>query len=71
MLKYEYIFHIKYMEAILSSSTRSLGNCYGLKLAKCRLQFEKNNFIVPFMIILGTLSFPIAAPKSQKRHHSA
>jgi len=32
MLKYKYIFRIKYTEAILSNSTR--GNCYGLKLAK-------------------------------------
>jgi len=60
MLKQKYIFQIKYIEAILSNSTR---NCYGLKLPKCRLQFKKNKFIVSFIIIFGTLLFPIVATR--------
>jgi len=36
----------------------ALGNFYGLKLPKCELQF-KNSFIVLFIIIFGTLSFPM------------
>jgi len=34
----------------------TLGNCYGLKLAKSRLQFKK---FVLFIIIFGTISFLI------------
>ena len=37
----------------------ALGNCYTLKLPKWCLQFEKNKFIVLFIIIFGTLSFPV------------
>jgi len=36
----------------------ALGNCYGLKLAKCWLQF-KRKLIVSFIIIFGRLSSPI------------
>ena len=51
MLKYEYIFQVKYTEAISSNSTRKL------------LWFEitimliavKNKYIVLFIIIFGTL----------------
>ena len=55
MLKYKYVFQIKYTKAIYQ---KALGNCYGLKLPKCWLQFE-NKFIVLFIIIFGTLSFPV------------
>ena len=37
----------------------ALGNCYGLKLPKCWLQFQKNiNLLRYIFIIFGTLSFP-------------
>jgi len=35
----------------------ALGNCYALKLPKCWLQL-KNKFVVLFIIMFGTLSFP-------------
>ena len=35
----------------------ALGNCYGLKFAKCWFQL-KNKFIVSFIVIFGTLLFP-------------
>jgi len=42
MLKYKYIFEIKYTKTILSFFYQTaLGNCYGLKLAKCGLQLKK------------------------------
>jgi len=47
MLKYKYLFQIKYMAAILMNQ---LGNCHGLKLPKCWLQL-KNQFIVLFIVI--------------------
>jgi len=40
MLKYEYIFQIKYTEAIFSNSTRKLAYGYGLKT----LWFEISNY---------------------------
>jgi len=46
MLKYKCIFQIK----LLIFDHTALGNCYGLKLAKCGLQF-KNKFILLFMTI--------------------
>ena len=58
ILKYRYIFRIKYTKQFYRIA---LGNCYGLKLAKCRLQFKKqiyrviyNNFrhnFVPYTIV--------------------
>ena len=52
--KHQYIFPIKYTEAVLSSR-----NCCGLKIAKCfDCSFLQNRFIVLFIIIFGTLSFP-------------
>ena len=42
MLKYNYIFQMKYPEAILQTA---LGNCSGLNLAKCWLLL-KNKIIV-------------------------
>ena len=57
ILKYKYIFQIKYTEAILglSNSTRKL---FGLKLANVDCSF-KNKYSVLFIGIFGTLSFPI------------
>ena len=37
---------------------KALGNCYGLKLPEFLLQV-KNKFTVFFIIIFGTISFPI------------
>jgi len=36
----------------------ALGNCYGLKLAKCWLQLKKK-ILTSFIVIFGTLSFPM------------
>jgi len=47
---------MKYTEAILSDS---IGKLLRFEITKCWLQF-KNEFIVLFVIIFGTLSFPIA-----------
>jgi len=47
MLKYKYIFQNKIIRKQFFQT--ALGNCYGLKLAKCRLQFLKNKFIVLFI----------------------
>jgi len=44
----KYIF-FKYTEAILSNSSTALGNCYGLKLPKCWLEFKKNKIIVLYI----------------------
>jgi len=41
-----------------SNFINNTGNCYGRKLPKCWLQF-KGKITVSFIIILGTLSFPI------------
>jgi len=60
MLKYKIIFS-KYNIRKQFYQT-ALGNCYGLKLAKCWLQL-KNKFIVLFIIISGTLSFPAVSRK--------
>ena len=43
------------MEAILSNSTRKL---LRLEISKMLTAFLKNNFIVLFIIIFSTLSFP-------------
>jgi len=50
MLKYKYIF-----QAILSSSTRKL---LLFEITKTLIAALKSQFIVPFIIILSTLSFP-------------
>jgi len=55
MLKYKYIFQIKYTEAILSNSTRKL---LWFEISKMLIAV-KNKFIVLFIVILDTLSFPI------------
>ena len=57
-------FQIKYTEEILSNSTRKL---LWLKVTKCWLQFKKKNY-VSFIIILGTLSFPVADTSVLFRH---
>jgi len=60
MIKYKYIFQIKYTEAVLSNSTRKLLWFEIVKmLIKCSL---KNEYIVLFIIIFGTLSFPSGLP---------
>ena len=61
MLKYKYIFQIKYMEVILSNSTWKL---LWFEVTKMMIAV-KNQFIVLFIIILGTLSFPLACTGSK------
>jgi len=51
VLKYKYIFQIKYTEAILSNSTRKL---LWFEISKMLIKF-----IVLFIINFGPLSFPI------------
>ena len=55
MLKSKYIFQIKYTEAILSISTRKL---LSLWFGSTKMLITVKKFIVLFIIILGTLSFP-------------
>jgi len=52
MLKYKYIFQIKYTEAISSNSTRKLL----FEITKMLIAVFKIKFIVLFTIIFGTLS---------------
>jgi len=56
MLKYKYIFQIKYTEAILSNSTRQL---LWFEITKMLIASLRKKIIVSFIIIFGTLSFPI------------
>ena len=56
MLKYKYIFQIKYTEAILSNSTRQL---LWFEITKVLIASLRKKIIVSFIIIFGTLSFPI------------
>ena len=56
MLKHEYIFQIKYIEAILSNSTRKL---LWFEITKTLIAVLKNLLMVSFIVIFGTLSFPI------------
>jgi len=51
-------FQIKYTEAILSNSTRKL---LWFEISKMLIAVFKNKFIVSFIIIFGTLSFPIGS----------
>jgi len=37
----------------------ALGSCYGSKLSNCWLQFKEENSSCQFVIIFGTLSFPV------------
>ena len=57
MLKYAYIFQIKYTEAILSNITRKL---LWFEFSKMLIAV-KNKFTALFIIIIGTLSFRRAA----------
>jgi len=57
MLKQIYIFQIKYMESTLSNSTRKL---LRFEITKLLTAVLENKLIVLFVIIFGTLSFPIA-----------
>ena len=54
MLKYKYIFQIKYTEAILSNSTPGIVMVLNYQTADCSL---KINLLI---IIFRTLSFPTA-----------
>jgi len=62
MLKYKYIFQIKYAEAILSNSARKL---LWFEITKMLTTVQKNKFIVLFISIFGTLSFPIVLDGDQ------
>jgi len=53
MLKYKYIFQIKYTEAILSNIALKL-LCF--EVADCS---SKKEIYLLFIIIFGTLSFPL------------
>ena len=55
-LKYKYIFQIKYTEAIYPNSTRKL---FWFEISKMLNAVLKSKFIVLFIIIVGTISFPI------------
>jgi len=55
MLKYKYVFQIKYAEAILSNSTRKL---LWFEVCKTLIAVLRNKFIVLFIVIFSTLSFP-------------
>jgi len=56
MLKYKYIFQIKYTEAILSNSTRKL---LWFEITKLLIAVLRINLLCHFIIIFGTLSFPV------------
>jgi len=56
MLKYKYIFQIKYIKAILSDCIREL---LWLEITKILIAVLKNKFHVSFVTIFGTLSFPV------------
>jgi len=62
-LKYKYIFQIKYTEAIYPNSTRKL---FWFEISKMLNAVLKSKFIVLFIIIVGTLSFPIPMWSIQK-----
>jgi len=53
------LMHLIFVD-LLSFYQTALGNCYGLKLPKCSLQLKKK-FVVLFIIIFGTISFPVSA----------
>ena len=53
MMKYRYIFQIKYTEAILSNDTRKL---LWLETAKMLIAILRSNFVMSFIIFFGTLS---------------
>jgi len=57
MLKYKYIFQMKYTEAILSNSVRKL---LWFQITKMLIADEMKKIIVSFIITFGTLSLPMA-----------
>jgi len=60
VLKYKYVFQIKYTEAILSNSTRRL---LRFEITSVLIAvFEKLIYFMLFLVIFGTLSFPISSP---------
>ena len=65
MLKY--IFQIKYTETILSNSTRKL---LWFEITKIIIAVKEKN-IVSFIIIFGTLSFPIVLFRKHVRWMAA
>jgi len=62
-LDYKYIFQIQHTETILSNSAREL---LWLEIANMLIAALNNKFIVSFIIIFGTLSFPI---RTTEAHH--
>jgi len=56
MLKYKYIFQIKYTEAVLSNSTRKL---LWFEITKMPIAVLKSKYIELFIIIFGILSLPV------------
>jgi len=56
MLKYKHIFKIKYTEPILSNSTRKL---LWFEIQQNADYSLRKKFIVSFIIIFCTLSFPV------------
>jgi len=49
----------------------ALGNCYGLKLAKCWLQFKQINVMVLFIRIFGTFSFSMIFTADTQAHSAS
>ena len=64
LLKYKYIFQIKYTEAIVSNSARKL---LWFEIRKMLIAVLNDKFIVLFIIIFGILSFPMPESQSRKR----
>jgi len=58
MLKYQYIFQIKYTESISSNSTREL---LWFEITEMLIAVFRNKLTVSFSIIFGTVSFPSTA----------
>ena len=67
MLKYKYIFKIKYTETILSNTTQEL---LWFEISKMQIGVLQNKFIVLFIIICGTLSFPMKNARPRKNIES-
>jgi len=61
-------FSYKYTEAVLSNT--ALGNCYGLKLPKMLITVSEKKIILSFIIIFGTLPFPIVTCCLATEYHS-
>jgi len=59
---------VKYTEAILSNNTQKL---LWFEISKIPIAVLKNKFTVSFVIIFGTLSFPIASKRLEAFFHTA